>query len=253
MAMFSCEGCYAKFKWQGDLIQHLTKSENMMCIAAHQVLRNKMRPINSRRDLLPKRQTIRSGSPMQDQHSIQFEGDFFGDDHFDVDFPFPEDGMMLDHLDKVDVDEKSMDSEGPTEAGTEAHDRRFENVTVSTEPADSEMDVEEDEAVCRSGRAPGGISIESHNHLEAPPIYVTKFGGQAGKPIPTSPHNGQFSYSDYVEQTGGEENIWALFELKIEWEIAQWAKMRGPGSTAFTEFLEIEGVHRQCSSLWLCN
>ena len=119
--------------------------------------------------------------------------------------------------------------------------------------ADLEMDVEEDEAIHRAGQAPGGISIESHNCLEAPPIYVTKFGGQAGKPIPTSTCNRQFIYSDYVEQTGGEENIWVPFESKVEWEIAQWAKLRGPGSTAFTEFLEIEGVHCQCSSWWLCN
>jgi hypothetical protein len=72
----------------------------------------------------------------------------------------------------------------------------------------------------RTGTAPGGISIESHNRLEAPPVYVKKFGGQAGKPIRTIINSG---YSNYVEQreTGGQENMWALFALRMEWEIAQ--------------------------------
>ena len=203
MTMFSCKGCYAKFNRQTDLIQHLTKSENMLCIAARQALRDKIQPIYGRRNLLPKRQTIRSGSPMQDQHTVQFEGDFFGDDYFDVDFPFAEDGVMLDHSDKVDVDKKSMDSDSdsddndgpvdsePTESEMEAYNLQqmhLENVTVSR-AADLEMDVEEDEGTRSAGRAPGGIFIESHNRLEAPPVYVTKFGGQAGKPIPTSPRN----------------------------------------------------------------
>ena len=31
-------------------------------------------------------------------------------------------------------------------------------------------------------------------------------------------------------------------DTKLEWEIAQWSKMRGPSSTAFTELMNIEGV-----------
>ncbi|KAI0037397.1 hypothetical protein FA95DRAFT_1467917, partial [Auriscalpium vulgare] len=39
-------------------------------------------------------------------------------------------------------------------------------------------------------------------------------------------------------------NIWALFATKLEWEVAKWAKLRGPTSTAFMELLQIEGVSR---------
>ena len=104
---------------------------------------------------------------------------------------------------------------------------------------DEDHDGEDD--AHRTGTAPGGISIESHNRLEAPPVYVKKFGGQAGKPIRTNINS---DYSNYVEQreTGGQENIWAPFASRMEWEIAQWVKLHGPGSTSFTEFLGIEGV-----------
>jgi hypothetical protein len=95
----------------------------------------------------------------------------------------------------------------------------------------------------RTGTAHGGILIESHNHLKAPPVYVKMFGGQAGKPIRTIINS---SYSNYVEQreTGGQENIWVLFASRMEWEIVQWVKLHGPSSTSFTEFLGIEGVSR---------
>ncbi|KAH9026939.1 hypothetical protein EDB83DRAFT_2319712 [Lactarius deliciosus] len=42
-----------------------------------------------------------------------------------------------------------------------------------------------------------------------------------------------------------EENLPQMsdtFRLKMEWEIALWAKLRGPGSTAFTELTSIEGL-----------
>ena len=35
---------------------------------------------------------------------------------------------------------------------------------------------------------------------------------------------------------------WAPFSTRREWEIARWAKLRGPSSTALTELLEIDGV-----------
>ena len=95
-----------------------------------------------------------------------------------------------------------------------------------------------------AGHAPGGISVESHSRLKAPPIYITKFGGQSGKTIQDSESSlDEKSYSKYIERLdSGQENIWAPFNSKIDWEVSQWAKLRGPGSTAFTEFLEIEGV-----------
>ena len=88
------------------------------------------------------------------------------------------------------------------------------------------------------------MRIEGHNRLKKAPVYMTKFGGQAGKPLTPSDRSGvpQSGYEGYTEQTGSRENLWAPFKSKLDWEIAQWAKLRGPGATAFSELLEIEGV-----------
>ncbi|KAJ6555069.1 hypothetical protein B0H10DRAFT_2201712 [Mycena sp. CBHHK59/15] len=37
-------------------------------------------------------------------------------------------------------------------------------------------------------------------------------------------------------------NLYAPFASKMDWEVARWAKLRGSGSTAFTDLLKIDGV-----------
>ena len=49
-----------------------------------------------------------------------------------------------------------------------------------------------------------------------------------------------------------DKRIWVLFTSRIDWEIAHWAKLRGPSSTALSELLAIEGVSG-CSYHSLCN
>ena len=46
----------------------------------------------------------------------------------------------------------------------------------------------------------------------------------------------------YAASLGGGDNPWASFNLKKDWEIAQWAKLRGVRSTAFSELLAIDAV-----------
>ncbi|KAJ3752644.1 hypothetical protein EV360DRAFT_54847 [Lentinula raphanica] len=43
---------------------------------------------------------------------------------------------------------------------------------------------------------------------------------------------------------GNETNRWAPFISRMDWEVARWAKLRGSGSTAFSDLLAIEGVSR---------
>ena len=47
----------------------------------------------------------------------------------------------------------------------------------------------------------------------------------------------------YGAALGGGDNPWAPFNSKEDWEIARWVKLRGAGSTAFSELLAIDGVH----------
>lgn len=71
--------------------------------------------------------------------------------------------------------------------------------------------------------------------------FVERFPvGLAGAPISNArPGTPGFQ----TPQNGlGTENIWAPFQSRRDWEFAQWAKNRGPSSTAVTELLAIDGV-----------
>ncbi|KAJ3792080.1 hypothetical protein GGU11DRAFT_761066, partial [Lentinula aff. detonsa] len=48
--------------------------------------------------------------------------------------------------------------------------------------------------------------------------------------------------SRYFQNLKAGANPWAPFHSQTEWEIARWAKLRGPSSTALTELLSITGV-----------
>ncbi|KAG2345003.1 hypothetical protein BDR05DRAFT_998614 [Suillus weaverae] len=48
-----------------------------------------------------------------------------------------------------------------------------------------------------------------------------------------------------LDNDHNEENLYYPFTLKIKWEVACWAKLRGSSSTAFTDLLSIDGVSEQ--------
>ncbi|KAH6912306.1 hypothetical protein BKA70DRAFT_1098303 [Coprinopsis sp. MPI-PUGE-AT-0042] len=78
----------------------------------------------------------------------------------------------------------------------------------------------------------------------APPVVTIKYSSAypqkaAGKPVGHASANDL----DYQASLGSPNETFAPFASKMDWEIAKWAKLRGPGSTAFSELLQIEGVH----------
>ncbi|KAJ7722680.1 hypothetical protein B0H16DRAFT_1666226 [Mycena metata] len=64
----------------------------------------------------------------------------------------------------------------------------------------------------------------------------------AGKPIsrPTS-QSSEEVYQSFLDGSAAT-NPYAPFISKMDWEVAKWAKLRGAGSTAFSDLLNIEGV-----------
>jgi hypothetical protein len=48
--------------------------------------------------------------------------------------------------------------------------------------------------------------------------------------------------SGYGAALNGGNNPWSPFNSKKDWEFAKWAKLRGVGSTAFSDLLAIDGV-----------
>lgn len=94
-------------------------------------------------------------------------------------------------------------------------------------------------------------TYDASNQLHKPPV-VRKFGRLAGKVYGTEEIVGEEIYQNSVQ--GDLRNIYAPFSCKMDWEIARWAKLRGPSSTAFTDLMSIEGVSRPSSLqkvLWL--
>jgi hypothetical protein len=62
----------------------------------------------------------------------------------------------------------------------------------------------------------------------------------AGAPIPGSVC-GASSFVTYGSRLSNDEE-YAPFCSKIDWDIVRWAKLRGPSSSAVSELLEIDGV-----------
>jgi hypothetical protein len=62
----------------------------------------------------------------------------------------------------------------------------------------------------------------------------------AGMPIPSSDH-GPSSFEAYRQTIDGN-NEFAPFHSRLDWDVARWAKIHGPSSSAVTKLLEIEGV-----------
>ena len=102
----------------------------------------------------------------------------------------------------------------------------------------SNFDGDEDSSVITqpAKRLQGGADVELNNKP-----YIVKFRkGKAGA-VHTN-HDTDDGNASYIAQIGNPENLFSPFSSKIEWEIACWAKTRGPSSTAFTELMSIEGV-----------
>lgn len=56
-------------------------------------------------------------------------------------------------------------------------------------------------------------------------------------------HTADQQYSSAINDTS---NPWAPFSSEIDWKVAKWAKLRGAGSTAFSDLLAINGARFFC-------
>lgn len=97
---------------------------------------------------------------------------------------------------------------------------------------------EDDREVVDSGQGAGaGDDID---RLRFKPTIVQYPNGEAGRTIPAPPGTENLNEDS--------DNPYAPFASKLDWEVAQWAKLRGQGSMAFSDLLHIDGV----SNFFLC-
>jgi hypothetical protein len=164
---------------------------------------------------------------MMDDFEVDPRGDFFGDyrDYSAEEFGLqPEedeaDGNNSDEEDREDVDESSLEPE------------RFPP-TFSSSSDDVEASGNETQPAMRLR---GGAEVKLKNKPYA--VRFTK--GKAGATFTNHDYTDENTL--YTSQMGNPDNPFSPFSSKLEWEIAHWAKTRGPSSTAFTELISIEGV-----------
>ncbi|KAG9316995.1 hypothetical protein JVU11DRAFT_1175 [Chiua virens] len=67
-------------------------------------------------------------------------------------------------------------------------------------------------------------------------------------PIPDANHCYAERLKGQADDSADRSPYW-LFTLQLDWEVARWAKMRGPGSTAVSELLNIDGVSLVTNSI----
>lgn len=69
-----------------------------------------------------------------------------------------------------------------------------------------------------------------------------KFGGRAGEPVGSNQQHLAYTQYSHDLHTAEIPNEWAPFSTRMDWEVARWAKLRGPSSTALSELLKVDGV-----------
>ena len=81
---------------------------------------------------------------------------------------------------------------------------------------------------------------QNHAPQDGAPFIECFHLGAAGAPI--SGVGQRVPSYQALQDDLGPENIWYPFQSQCDWDFAQWAKNRGPSSTAVTELLAIDGV-----------
>lgn len=199
---------------------------------------------------------------------MQFDGDFFGapEDYAAGELPFGDELMDVDAELHEPVEESSNDEGSDNETvGFDItqpvleHERdghHLEPTRTNPLPGEPIVTPIEDPEHCQgaaSGEgtcsqvAPGGITLAQHEQVRSAPVHIVPFDG-AGTPTPQQPGQDQSSasgYTSYEQKVDPKaRNPYTPFASRMDWEIARWAKLRGSGSTAFTDLLAIPEVRR---------
>ena len=191
-----------------------------------------------------------------DQHGSppEFDGDFFGNDYSAEDFPGWSEPEGSDGEGSEDGSNScGGDEEGETGGEGETGDGDMEIVVEGiVEPAPavtpttgvtggSDDGIEVEAAVLPPVVNPGQQAEVEHAQEQMGKVEIVPFGGLAGKPIRTGVATTD-CYQTRVHGHTGVANPYAPFNSKTDWEVAKWAKLRGPTSTAVTDLLMIPDV-----------
>ncbi|KAJ3555685.1 hypothetical protein NM688_g2437 [Phlebia brevispora] len=225
-----CPGCLSYFTLTG-YSRHLTQSKDPRCVA-----------VRTERDTYFPRLSDSdsdSDSPSTDGEARHFAGDYFAgaSDYQDDEFGWEENSTDSDS----DDDLENIADESASDSGYGIHWDPPMDTSPSPSPEPMEEESSEDELALEHRRQ----MEEYMKGLHRKPAVVVRFGGEAGKVI-QAPIRPRQQYDNHTYQAslgpGSAQNPWYPFTSKLDWEVAKWAKLRGPGDTAFSELLSIAGV-----------
>ncbi|KAF7366470.1 hypothetical protein MSAN_00904000 [Mycena sanguinolenta] len=160
-----------------------------------------------------------------------FTGDFFGEDYTEEDFNYLSDDSMSDCGDEEDPIAADYAAAVDAQTGDGWEPARL--------PAQHIVESDESETLSETPPARERRKIAEDRFHKAP-VVVKYPSDRAGEEI--SDQHSLSSEQRYSNALGKSSNIYTPFTSKMDWEFARWAKLRGSGSTAFTDLLKIEGV-----------
>ena len=266
-----CAGCLADFSSSG-YERHLRTTTKPACVA-----------LRERAQVYETSDEDPDEDQLDDPAPLPFEGDALGDydnDYWDqyVEYQGPDD-------DSEDTGEAElMDQDDPADLEDD-DDGTDEGLRFGADEIDGEDDLDLDDEEARNFAAEhgwepplpaeeqAGVPLEkggvedstqsgpdrreqrrAHQHLRTTTHIVAFPGGKAGSPIHIRLEGSAYSIYRNTLESPASPNPFAPFRSRLDWDIARWAKMRGPGSTAVTELLQIEGVrHMPIISVILTN
>ncbi|KAJ7488672.1 hypothetical protein B0H11DRAFT_1912825 [Mycena galericulata] len=167
-----------------------------------------------------------------------FEGDFFGPagEYGPADFGYVDSDGENDSRDDEDEDEDE-------DAGdTVDRETAYEPPRPCVE-LENEM-VMDDAATLPKPTAPSKTAHKAaEDRFHHKPIVEHYPGKLAGKPTSSvRVTTAEELYQSTLTDSSASNNPYTPFESRMDWEVAKWVKLRGSGSTVFSDLLNVEGV-----------
>jgi hypothetical protein len=205
-----CLGCGRAFSHFGR-ISHLAQTRNPPC-----------------REIASQERTTQADSESNFEETHAPDGDFYG--AFDEDeMPWTLARWRADDLDAdVEEDAPMDDADGPP---TDSQDMDDED-----DSSEDDLGNLDEEDVVHDG---GGSIGTNEDH-----VVIETFPSQYGDAGAAMERGSGSLYKKYNNNClrDLDDNMYAPFKSKLDWDFARWAKLRGPGSTAINELLSIDGV-----------
>jgi hypothetical protein len=148
--------------------------------------------------------------------------------------------------------EGESDDENEISAGPQLEPRRphCAETHVTSQDTAAVDTTDENSAQADSDPSLCGVRGLAESQLEQRPFVVSYPTKTVGDPVRARTtaqdhrdcQSAHANASYELEIARDETNPYAPFASKLDWDIAKWAKLRGPGSTSFSELMAIPGV-----------